>query len=67
MSLIDVLDPGQDITLFSSDVDDYGFETGLQVVYCGNVHDFYMDSRHAIHFEVFKISVTDQCIDIFIS
>lgn len=67
MSLIDVLEPDQDITLFSPEVDTYGFEMGVQVVYCGNVHDFYMDPRRAIHFEVFKVSVTDQCIDIFIS
>lgn len=67
MSLIDVLAPDQDITLFSHEVDDHGFEIGLQVVYCGNVHDFYMDPRNAIHYEVFQISVTDQCIDIFIS
>lgn len=67
MSLIDVLEPDQDITLFSPDFDDHGFEMGLQVVYCGNVHDFYMDPRNAIHYEVFAIRVTYPCIDIFIS
>lgn len=67
ISLIGVLEPDQPIALFSPEVDDHGFEMGVQVVYCGNVHDFYMDPRNAIHFDVFKIGVTDHCIDIYIS